>query len=319
MTTDSVPTRRDRLAGHMASLATALSGLRLPARDFLVHAVGQRRILMDSYAGIMHALIFWGVTIQIVGTVLNLLQMQLFIPFVELPFPRGAAYLGYELLMDLAGIAILLGVGLAAFRRGVLRPSGLETGPGDVYALLLLTLLPMVGFTVEALRLLAVDPEWAEWSPAGNAGANLLGILGVTPDLAARIHPAFFWLHLVLGLLFVASIPFSKLRHLIFGPLNIIRRTRRQESALSFIEDIETAELLGVGRIEEFAPHQLLSFEACVRCGRCERNCPAAVSGMAFSPCQLVQSPTKRTGPSVSFRLMPSLSPMTSCIGLTCW
>jgi len=290
MTTGPVPTGRARLEATLATVADALRRSRLPARDFFVHAVGQQRILRDAYAGVMHALIFWGVTIQIVGTALNLMQMQLFIPLVELPFPRGAAYLSYELLMDLAGIAILAGVGMAAFRRGVLRPSGLDTGPGDVYALLLLALLPMVGFTVEALRLVAVDPAWAEWSPAGNAGATVLRSLGITPDLAARIHPAFYWTHMLLGLLFVASIPFSKLRHLVLGPLNIIRRSRRQESALSFIEEIETAELLGVGQICEFAPEQLLSFEACVRCGRCERNCPAALSGMPFSPCQLVHA-----------------------------
>jgi Fe-S oxidoreductase len=159
-----------------------------------------------------------------------------------------------------------------------------------VYALVLLTLLPLAGFTVEGLRIVAVAPEWAQWSPAGNAVASLLRGLGMTPELAARVHSGFFWFHLLLGLLFVASIPFTKLRHLVLGPLNIVRRERRQESALSFIEDIETAEVLGVGRIDEFRPQQLLSFEACVRCGRCERNCPAAQSGMDFSPRRFVQA-----------------------------
>ena len=41
----------------------------LGIRDFFVHAVAQVRILSKIYAGIMHALIFWGMTIQLIGTV----------------------------------------------------------------------------------------------------------------------------------------------------------------------------------------------------------------------------------------------------------
>jgi Fe-S oxidoreductase len=94
----------------------------------------------------------------------------------------------------------------------------------------------------------------------------------------------------VLGLLFVASVPFTKLRHLVLGPLNILLRSRRKEGALTFIEDIEEAEILGVGQVAEFSPQHLLSFSACVRCGRCEEACPAANSGMPVSPCVLIDS-----------------------------
>ena len=290
MTTSSVsPSWRERLSAYPAMLTGALRRARQPARDFVVHGLGQVRIYSDAYAGVMHALIFFGVTIQIVGTAINLLQMQLFIPFVELPFPRGNAYLAYELLMDLAGVAILLGVTLAVIRRVGLKPAGLETRAGDVYALLLLATLPVVGFLTEGVRLLAVDPPWAAWSPVGNMVASVLASLGVTPAQAAEMHTYLFWTHVLLGLLFVASIPFTKLRHLVLGPLNIVKRDRRKEGTLSFINDIENAEILGVGQVTEFTPSQLLSFDSCVNCGRCERNCPAAMSGMSFSPRAFIQ------------------------------
>ncbi|MGD8856070.1 MAG: heterodisulfide reductase-related iron-sulfur binding cluster [Chloroflexota bacterium] len=290
MTTTTVsPSWRERLSAIRATLAKALRQSRQPARDFVVHVLGQIRTYGDAYAGVMHALIFWGVTIQILGTAINLMQMQLFIPFVELPFPRGSAYLTYELLMDLAGVAILLGVTLAAFRRVALKPPGLETGAGDVYALVLLATLPLVGFLTEGVRLLAVAPAWAAWSPVGDAVASILSSLGMTPAGAAAAHPFFFWSHVTLGLLFVASIPFTKLRHLVLGPLNVLLRDRRKAGTLSFIKDIETTELLGVGQVDEFTPSQLLSFDGCVNCGRCERNCPAAISGMDFSPRSFIQ------------------------------
>ena len=114
------PTRLARLNGRLARLGPGL-------RAFFVDAVFQARVLNRAYPGIMHALLFWGVTIQVLGTALNLMQMQLFIPFVELQFPRGNSYLLYELVMDLAGAAILVGALMAAFRRLALRPRTLDS------------------------------------------------------------------------------------------------------------------------------------------------------------------------------------------------
>ena len=259
-------------------------------KDFFVNAVAQVRIYNKIYAGIMHSLIFWGVTIQVIGTAINLMQMQLFIPFIELPFPRQNAYFVYELLMDLAGLAILIGVLMAAFRRAILRPKTLETQWSDVYALLLLALIPIVGFTLEALRLIAANPAWARWSPIGNFVANLLRNLGVTSDVAANSHIYFLLTHVILGLVLVASIPFTKFRHLVMTPLNIVLRPRRKEGTLEKIEDIEETEILGVGQISEFTQSQLLSFDACVGCGRCEEVCPATICGMTYTPKSLIQS-----------------------------
>lgn len=238
----------------------------------------------------MHALIFWGVTIQVLGTLINLMQMQLFIPLIELAIPRGKVYLAYELVMDIAGIAILLGVLMAAFRRYILRPKTLETRWDDTFALVILALIPIAGFTLEATRLLSTTPPWAAWSPIGNQVAGWMAVLGMTPVGAAVLHNWLFWVHMGLGLTLLATIPFTKLRHLIYVPLNVILKPQRKEGTLEKIENIDEAEILGVGQIEQFTPHQLLSFDACVRCGRCEENCPAALSGMPYSPKAFIQS-----------------------------
>jgi Fe-S oxidoreductase/nitrate reductase gamma subunit len=259
-------------------------------RDFFVHVILTARIYDKRYAGIMHALIFKGVTIQVLGTAINLMQMQLFIPFVELPFPRGAAYLIYELIMDIAGLAIILGVLMAAFRRYVLRPKTLETRWEDGYALVLLGLIPIAGFMLEGTRLLSTTPPWVAWSPVGALVAMLMAALGMTAQGAMTLHDILFWVHMGLALTLVASIPFTKLRHLVYTPLNILFKSKRKAGTLEKIENIEEAEILGVGHIEQFAPQQLLSFDACVRCGRCEENCPSALSGMPYSPRQFIQS-----------------------------
>ena len=97
----------------------AISGIfekTLPrVRDFFVHTVFQLRMFKKPYAVVMHKLIYIGVTLQVLGTIINILNMLLFIPWV-ITFPRGTAYLVYELVMDIAGVMILVGVTMAFFR-----------------------------------------------------------------------------------------------------------------------------------------------------------------------------------------------------------
>ena len=257
-------------------------------RDFFVHAVGQIRILKKFYPGIMHLLIFWGVTIQVIGTAINLMQMALFTPFALENFPRGNWYLFYEFIMDLAGVFILVGVIMAFIRRIFMKPKTLGAAWDDWYALILLTLLPLAGFTTEAMRLIVTDPAWAGYSFMGSIFASFYLAVGVTPESAFGLQQTFVLVHIFLGLTFVASIPFTKLRHLIFAPLNIVRRPRLAMGTLVKIENIDETELLGVGKITEFSPQQLLSFDACLRCGRCEEVCPCTTSGMSYSPRLLI-------------------------------
>ncbi len=259
-------------------------------KDLFINVIAQVRVLKKIYPGVMHLLIFWGVSIQVIGTAINLMQMQLFIPFVELPIPRGNGYLVYELVMDLAGIAILLGVVMAVARRTITRPTTLETRWDDTYALVMLALIPIVGFTLEALRLTVVAPEWARWSPVGYAISRVLVAMGTTAASAAQLHNLFFWSHIVLALVLVASIPYTKLRHLVQTPVNILLRPRRKDGVLEKIDNIDEAEILGTGKIKEFSSQQLLSFDACVRCGRCEEACPAYLCGMDYTPRNLVQT-----------------------------
>jgi len=280
----------DALLDNQKPVADRWKKLGPQVKDFFVQIIAQVRILKKAYPGIMHFLIFWGVVIQVLGTIINILQMKLFLPWVISTFPRNNWYLAYELAMDIAGLFILLGVLMAAFRRYVLRPKTLETHWDDTVALVLLFLIVFVGFTNEGIRLLVTTPPWAQWSPVGNWVAGLMSGMGFPVDQAAAVHDALVWIHVALALLLVGLIPFTKMRHMVNTPLNILLRNRHQEGAIEKIEDIETTELLGVGKITEFTPLQLLSFDACLRCGRCEVACPATSSGMPYSPKDLVQS-----------------------------
>jgi len=258
-------------------------------RDFFVHALIQVRVLKKAYPAFMHKLIYIGVTIQVLGTIILLLNMLLFFPWT-ITFPRGTADLIYELVMDIAGVMILSGVLMAFFRRLVIKPKTLENRWDDYYALILLTLIPLLGFTMEGTRLLATNSPWAAWSPVGNMVARLMASLGMSPQGATQLHDVLWWIHAGVALLLVASIPFTKMRHLVNIPLNVIFRPLRKPGAIEKIENIDTAEVLGVGKVSEFTSQQLLSFDACVNCGRCEEACPSNISGMAYSPRTFIQT-----------------------------
>ena len=60
------------------SFSQAFNNAKPRIQDFVVHVLAQVRILKKAYPGIMHVLIFWGVLIQVVGTIINILNMALF-------------------------------------------------------------------------------------------------------------------------------------------------------------------------------------------------------------------------------------------------
>ena len=172
--------------------------------NVVLYGLGQLRTVMKIYPGIMHLLIFWGVIIQVIGTAIKIMQMGLFVPFTW-PLFSSPGYFIYELIMDLAGIAILIGVIMALIRRFIIRPKFMENSWDDIYALILLALIPLVGFFTEGLRILAWDPQWAGWSPVGNWVAALISNTSLSPSTAASIHSYIFIVHVLLGLLLAAK------------------------------------------------------------------------------------------------------------------
>ena len=271
----------------MTTTETRISKPWSRVRDVVVYVLGQLRTIMKIYPGIMHLLIFWGVIIQVIGTAIKIMQMGLFVPFIWPIFSQNVYFI-YELIMDLAGGAILLGVLMAVIRRWIIKPTYMENSWDDSYALILLFLLPTVGFITEGFRLFSLQPAWANWSPIGNITAILISNFNISPGQADLIHPYLFWLHVGLGLLLAGSIPFTKLRHMVFTPIHIFLKTDRPTGELATIADIMETDVLGAGAINEFTSLDLLSFDACLQCGRCEEVCPATISGLDYSPRSLL-------------------------------
>jgi Fe-S oxidoreductase/nitrate reductase gamma subunit len=262
----------------------------IPERVKLVakHALGQARTLSQAYPGVMHATMFWGFLALFMGTALATIDWDITLPLFGVKILKGPFYLFYETVLDLFGLFFVIGLGMAVWRRFVLRPPRIDPTARFARVLALLLVINVSGFVMEACRLAAVQPSWAHWSPVGFAlGQAMLGA-GMSEGALRGTHVSVWMLHAVLSLLFVAVVPYSYFMHLVTTPLNIFFSKLTPRGAIPKIENIEEAESLGVSKLEEFSWKRRLDFDACLECGRCQAACPAYMSGSALSPKRVI-------------------------------
>ena len=263
---------------------------RIPDRVKLVakHALGQVRTLSQAYPGVMHAIMFWGFLALFMGTVLATIDWDITLPLFGWKLLRGNFYLAYELTLDLFGLFFVVGLGMAVWRRFVVRPHRVDPTARFANVLSLLFVINLTGFVMEACRLAVVQPWWGPWSPVGWAlGQAMLGA-GLSEGALRATHLGIWLFHAAISLVFVAIVPYSYFAHLVTTPLNIFFSKLTPRGAMAKIENIEDAERLGISKLEEFSWKRRLDFDACVECGRCQAACPAYLSGTALSPKQVI-------------------------------
>lgn len=128
---------------------------------------------------------------------------------------------------DLLGLFILAGVVLAALQRVVFKPKHVDTSATDALALILLGLLTVLGFVLEAVRLMLshLPPDVQVYAFVSYPLSWLLS--GIGGDWTV----AYSWLwyaHGILAAAFVAYLPFGKMRHVFAAPLSLIINRKLQ-------------------------------------------------------------------------------------------
>jgi nitrate reductase gamma subunit len=249
----------------------------IPQRVKLVaiHALGQVRTLSQAYPGVMHAIMFWGFLALFMGTVLATIDYDITLPLAGYKLLKGDFYLVYETVLDLFGLFFVIGLGMAMWRRFVMRPARIDPTARFANVLALLFVINLTGFIMEACRLAVVQPWWAPYSPVGYAlGKAMLGV-GVGEAALRATHLSVWLFHAAISLFFIAIIPRSYFVHLITTPLNIFFSKLTPRGEIRKIDNIEEAESLGISKLEEFSWKRRLDFDACVECGRCQAARPA--------------------------------------------
>jgi Fe-S oxidoreductase/nitrate reductase gamma subunit len=258
---------------------------------FLAETFSQRKVARVPDGGLPHSMLFWAFVLLFAGTLLVMAQADLLTPLFRFNLLSGNFYRAYSLVLDLAGLLALQALGVLAARRFVIRPPGLESAPADAGIHLLLFSVLLTGFIVEGFRMAATElrdnQALALWSPVGYLFATLFSGMSLHAQRVA--HQTLWWFHLLLGLGFVAIIPWTKLRHIATTSGNSFFEPHEPKGTLASLDlEDENAERFGASAIGDLSWKDLFDADACTACGRCQQRCPAYLTGKPLSPMKVI-------------------------------
>ena len=260
----------------------------------LKYVVFQAKVLKERYAGIMHASIFFGFIVLFIVTLTVMAEEDLTALFFHHHFIYGNFYLIMSLIADFFGLIVLLGLGMAIVRRYITKPSRLDTKSTDTFALVLLLLVVITGFTNEAWRIAITGmPAFEKWSFFGYFLALPFSYL---PAGALKVmHYISWWVHMIAAFVAAGLICTGKLGHILTSTLNVyfmnlndLKAETKFTLPLIDPKEFEIAETFGVVNAEEYTWKHLMDSDACTRCGRCQDNCPAYLTEKPLSPKKII-------------------------------
>jgi len=255
----------------------------------------QKQVRNSNYPAILHCLVFYSFIVLVVTTLIVMVEYDAGHLFgVQLNLFKGWVYVFFSVASELAGILVLIGVAMAAYRRYVVKPATVPNTVEDGLVLLLIAGMVVTGYFVEGLRIAMNTDPWARLSPVGWGLAGLFA--GMSESAGRTTHASLWWIHTVFAMSWIAMIPYTKFVHLLSLPTNIFFSKLKPRGELQrpdiekLMESADDAELkIGIQKPEELTWKQRMDLDTCVSCGRCEEVCPAYMADREyFTPRQLI-------------------------------
>ena len=296
-----------------------------PVKDFgkrmnvmLKVAFGQTKIMRRPVIGFMHALVWWGFLVILVGSIEMVID-GLF------GTERVLGFLGivYDVIFGFGDVfALIIAILIIAFlfRRialNVKRFSGVEmTHKSHLDANIALSLILFLMLTLLGMNTFYLID-------AGFAGHELVGVYPVSAIFAglfkgmsaetAHLFLEISWWGHILGIFFFANyLPYSKhfhvfisAPHVFLSNLNPLGKMTNMESITKEVklmmdpdaafaepteDEEETVERFGVKDVEDVTWKNYMDSLACTQCGRCTSVCPANLTGKLLSPRKIVMN-----------------------------
>jgi len=293
-------------------------------------AIGQTKILRRPVMGWLHALVFWGFCVILIGSIEMVIDG---LTGNDRVFSAlGAAY---DIIMASGDIfALIIAIAILVFlaRRiflNVKRFSGIEMKHIShldanialtMILLLMVSLLGMNTFYIQSAEqaghlvegTFPVSHMLAGWIEAGGASATLYEVC--------------WWSHILLIFVFANYLPYSKHFHVFMsvpnvflsrldplGKLDTMESITREVKIMMDPEqafaspgetegEVEQPERFGILDIEDITWKSYLDSLACTECGRCTAACPANQTGKKLSPRKVVmdvRARMKEKGPAI--------------------
>ena len=253
-------------------------------KEVLTGWLGQKRVLEDKVAGVIHVLMFWGF-LMLSTDMFDLATANWFSHTLLEPIGLRGIWNG---MVELGYTSALIGCTAALIRRVVFTPEKLKGKPqleGNAILVLILT-ITTTSYIVEA----GENPS-SLWEPIGYWVAE-------TFDPTAGVVQIAYWLHMMAISTFLFLIPVSKHMHLVMALPNVFFHDMRpmgtmlpmatDENGTAVPLDDLDLESFGAAQYTDLTWRDLIDGWACTSCARCQDACPAYASGKALNPMQVI-------------------------------
>lgn len=279
----------------------------------------------DKSAGRAHGLIFLGFVLLFIGTATITLEYDILEPLFGIKFWYGNFYLIFSLVLDLAGLGLIVGLIYMMYRRKWLHLPKLDYKRVDRQAgdpdfdrsqyrredwafLWSFILIGITGFILEATRLVWLSGrpivwDYRLWSPVGALLAQMMHGLGLSAEGAGAFRPYLWWFHGLLSLTFIACIPYTKIKHIFTAATSLMFKDPLAGKRLPKVPDEQKT--AGYKTITDLTWKNLLHLDACTKCGRCQEACPANAVGAPLSPRDVILSLREFANHALSAKELP--------------
>ncbi len=287
----------------------------------LLVAFGQSKILRKPVAGILHALVWWGFLVITVGTA------EMMIDGVA-GTERILSFLGpvYDVITasgEIFAALIIVSVFIFLGRRYVTKPKRFiapEMKPSskkDATVILAMIFVLMVSLILMNLGYLQSHTPYQGSFPVSHAIAPLFSSLNLYAfNTLGHVN---WWIHIVLVLVFMNILPYSKHFHVIMAVPNVFFSRLEPKAKLNTMESITKEvklmmdpnadpyaipadgnvappEKFGIKDVNDITWKHVVDSYTCTECGRCTEVCPANNTGKKLSPRKLYIDLRKRVG-----------------------
>ncbi len=290
-------------------------------------AIGQTRIFRHPVMGFLHALVFWGFCVILIGSI------EMVVDGLS-GSERFLSILGpvYNIIMasgDIFAFIIALAILVFLFRRTFMHIERFEGAEmkkiSHLDASLALTMIFLL-----MVSLLGMNTFYLlEMNSSGHAVSGSYPVSSILANLSAGEsesfhfwHQFFWWSHILLIFIFANLLPYSKHFHVFMSVPNVFLTRLEPLGKLTNMDSItrevklmmnpETAyaeapsdavvERFGVKDAEDVTWKNYFDSLACTECGRCTAVCPASITGKKLSPRKIMmdlRARMKEKGPKM--------------------
>jgi heterodisulfide reductase subunit C/nitrate reductase gamma subunit len=291
-------------------------------------AIGQTKIFRRPVMGFIHALVFWGFCVILIGSV------EMVIDGLS-GLERSLQFLGivYDAIMALGDVfALIIAIAIIIFlsRRIFLhikRFEGVEMSKAThidaniALTMILLLMLSLLGMNIAYVgHQNSLNESITGIFPVSAVIASLFE--NMSPDSLHLMYEVCWWTHILLIFIFANMLPYSKHFHVFLSVPNVFLSRLDPLGKLTNMDNVtkevklmmnpdtafaaapEDAPVLrfGVKDIEDVSWKNYFDSLACTQCGRCTAVCPANTTGKLLSPRKVimnVRARMKEKGPGL--------------------